>query len=74
MKPTRASSTSPTSLRRRARSTGSAIPDDQNLIASYPIATLVGSKYPDDARAFMDFVLSDAGQKVLADNGFLPAP
>ena len=53
---------------------GVAIPDDQNLIASYPIATLTGSTYPDDARAFMDFVLSDAGQKVLASNGFLPAP
>ena len=53
---------------------GIAIPDDQNVIASYPIATLTGSKYPDDARAFMDFVLSDGGQKVLAENGFLPAP
>jgi molybdate transport system substrate-binding protein len=53
---------------------GIAIPDDQNVIASFPIATLTGSKYPDDARAFMDFVLSDAGQKVLADNGFLAAP
>jgi molybdate transport system substrate-binding protein len=53
---------------------GVAIPDDENVIASYPIATLPGSKYPDDAKAFMDFVLSDAGQKVLADNGFLPAP
>jgi molybdate transport system substrate-binding protein len=53
---------------------GVAIPDDLNVIASYPIATLDDSEYPDDARAFMDLVLSDAGQKVLADNGFLPAP
>jgi molybdate transport system substrate-binding protein len=53
---------------------GVPIPDDQNLIASYPIATTTGSQYPDDAKSFMDFVLSDAGQKVLADNGFLPAP
>ena len=53
---------------------GVAIPDDQNVIASYPIATLSGSEYPDDAKAFVDLVLSDEGQKVLADNGFLPAP
>ena len=53
---------------------GVAIPDDQNVIARYPIATLSGSKYPDDAQAFVDLVLSDEGQKVLADHGFLPAP
>ena len=51
---------------------GVAIPDDQNVIARYPIATLSGSKYPDDAQAFVDLVLSDEGQKVLADHGFLP--
>ena len=53
---------------------GVAIPDDQNVIATYPIATLNDARYPDDANAFMDLVLSDAGQQVLADNGFLPAP
>ncbi len=53
---------------------GVTIPDDQNVIASYPIATLSDSRYPDDAKAFMDFVLSADGQKVLADYGFLPAP
>ena len=44
------------------------------MVASYPIATVKSGAYPDDASAFMDFVLSDEGQKVLADNGFLPAP
>ncbi len=53
---------------------GVTIPDDQNVIASYPVATLNDSQSPDDAKAFMDFVLSDDGQKVLADYGFLPAP
>ena len=53
---------------------GVAIPDDLNVVASYPIATVKSGAYPDDASAFMDFVLSDEGQKVLADNGFLPAP
>lgn len=36
----------------------------------YPIATLTGSRNPEAAQAFVDFVLSDAGQKVLADLGF----
>ena len=53
---------------------GVTIPDDQNVIASYPVATLNDSQSPDDAKAFMDFVLSDDGRKVLADYGFLPAP
>ena len=53
---------------------GVAIPGDRNVVASYPIATVKDGAYPDDASAFMDFVLSDEGQKVLADNGFLPAP
>ena len=53
---------------------GVAIPDDQNMIATYPIAALAESEHPDDAQAFVDLVLSAAGQKVLADNGFLPAP
>jgi len=53
---------------------GVAIPDDLNVVAGYPIATVKDGAHPDDASAFMDFVLSDEGQKVLADNGFLPAP
>ena len=50
------------------------IPESQNLIASYPIATVVASKSPENAQAFVDFVLSDAGQQVLASYGFLPPP
>jgi molybdate transport system substrate-binding protein len=53
---------------------GVAIPEDQNVIASYPVAALAASEHPADARAFIDLVLSAAGQKVLADHGFLPAP
>jgi molybdate transport system substrate-binding protein len=44
------------------------------VIASYPVATLNDSRSRADAKAFMDFVLSADGQKVLADYGFLPAP
>ncbi|WP_217184860.1 molybdate ABC transporter substrate-binding protein [Streptomyces sp. AC495_CC817] len=36
----------------------------------YPIAELSASKNPDTAHAFLVFVLSDAGQKVLASHGF----
>ena len=53
---------------------GVAIPDDVNVIATYPIAALAASEHPEDAQAFVDLVLSAEGQKVLADYGFLPAP
>lgn len=53
---------------------GVAIPDDLNVVAGYPIATVKDTTHPDDASAFVDYVLSDEGQKVLADSGFLPAP
>jgi molybdate transport system substrate-binding protein len=53
---------------------GVAIPDDQNVIATYPIAALNDGEHTDEAKAFIDLVLSAGGQKVLADYGFLPAP
>jgi molybdate transport system substrate-binding protein len=53
---------------------GVAIPDDQDVVAAYLIGTLAASGHPDDARAFVDFVLSPNGQKVLAEKGFLAAP
>lgn len=51
---------------------GVAIPNDQNLDAVYPIATVDAGRLPDDARAFVDFVLSAEGQKVLRSDGFMP--
>ena len=53
---------------------GIAIPDDQNVIATYPIAAVAASEHADDAQAFVDLVLSAEGREILADNGFLPAP
>ena len=53
---------------------GIAIPHGQNVLATYPIATLVASAHLDDAGAFIDFVLSPEGQQVLTDHGFLSAP
>ena len=49
------------------------IPDSLNTIATYPIATLVDSAHPDLAAAFVELVLSAAGQDVLARYGFIRA-
>ncbi|HEX7133631.1 MAG TPA: molybdate ABC transporter substrate-binding protein [Iamia sp.] len=53
---------------------GIAIPDDRNVVATYPIATVAESANVEGARAFIAFVLSDDGQAALADAGFGPAP
>jgi molybdate transport system substrate-binding protein len=50
------------------------IPDDLNVLATYPIATVKASKAQDKAQAFLDLVLSDQGQQVLKKYGFLPPP
>lgn len=48
------------------------IPDELNVIAHYPIAPLTDSAQPEAASAFVDLVLSPAGQEILARNGFEP--
>ena len=50
------------------------IPENLNVLATYPIATVKASKAQDKAQAFMDLVLSDQGQQVLKKYGFLPPP
>jgi len=50
------------------------IRDDQNVMATYPIATVKASKAQGKAKAFMDLVLSADGQQVLKEYGFLPPP
>ena len=50
------------------------IPEEQNVTATYPIATVKASKAQDKAQAFMDLVLSAQGQQVLKQYGFLPPP
>jgi molybdate transport system substrate-binding protein len=52
---------------------GVAIPEDQGVVATYPIAVLRQSTHPELARAFVDYVLSPPGQATLAKYGFLPA-
>lgn len=49
-----------------------AIPDAQNVIATYPIAPLVDAPHPELARRFIDFILSDEGQSILVRWGFGP--
>jgi len=49
------------------------IPDQYNVLASYPIALVKGTKNQEAAAAFISLVLSDEGQRVLSQNGFLPA-
>jgi molybdate transport system substrate-binding protein len=50
------------------------IPEELNVLATYPIATVRASRAQDQARAFMDQVLSAESQQVLEANGFLPPP
>jgi molybdate transport system substrate-binding protein len=40
------------------------------VVSAYPIGTLGASEHPDEAQAFVDWVLSDAGQATLAEYGF----
>jgi molybdate transport system substrate-binding protein len=49
------------------------IPDALNAVATYPIAPVSDAAQPDLAQAFIDLVLSDQGQAVLAKYGFLAA-
>ena len=51
---------------------GVAIPDAQNTVAVYPIAPIAGTSNAKLANAFISYVLSPAGQKILAKYGFLP--
>lgn len=49
------------------------IPGELNVDASYPMAPLAATEHPELARAFVDHVLSPAGQAVLVEHGFLAA-
>jgi molybdate transport system substrate-binding protein len=51
---------------------GVEIPADVNVIAEYPIVMTTSSTNQPLATAFINFVMSPAGQKILADAGFLP--
>ena len=57
-----------------AKVEGVEIPEDQNVIATYPIATVKAAKDQQGAQAFIDLVLAAEGQQVLKEYGFLPPP
>lgn len=48
------------------------IPDDVNVIATYPIAVVEGAAQPDLAAEFVGYVTGPEGQATLAQFGFLP--
>lgn len=50
---------------------GVEIPGDVNVTAEYPIAAVTDAPNPDAAQAFIDFVLGEQGQQILASYGFL---
>ncbi|MGH9023115.1 MAG: molybdate ABC transporter substrate-binding protein, partial [Acidimicrobiia bacterium] len=50
---------------------GVEIADEHNVVAIYPLAALKDSANVATAKAFADFVLSSAGQAILAKYGFL---
>ena len=52
------------------RVTGVDMPEQQQVVARYPIAVVRGAKNPPLARAFLDYLQSDEGQRVLASFGF----
>jgi molybdate transport system substrate-binding protein len=49
---------------------GIEFPEADQAINEYPIATLTKAKNPDGAKAFVDYVLSAQGTKLLTDAGF----
>jgi molybdate transport system substrate-binding protein len=51
---------------------GIEVPDDENVVATYPIAGLTDAPNADGAAAFVAFVTGDGGQAVLADFEFGP--
>jgi len=52
------------------RADGVTIPSEHNVPAHYPITVLADAPNPTTASAFVAFVLSDAGQEILATYGF----
>jgi molybdate transport system substrate-binding protein len=51
---------------------GVALPEAHNVAARYPIAIVAAATHPAEAHAFMAFVRSPAGEKILGAYGFLP--
>jgi molybdate transport system substrate-binding protein len=52
------------------KAAGVDIPEDINVVATYPIATVKTSTNQDVDQAFIDFLLGDDGQAIMAKYGF----
>ncbi len=50
---------------------GVAVPEEFNVVAEYPLAAMSASGNAELASAFVEFVLSDAGQDILESYGFM---
>ena len=50
------------------------IPDNENVVATYPIAVIVGAPAGDLATTFVDYVTGTQGEATLAQFGFGPPP
>jgi molybdate transport system substrate-binding protein len=48
------------------------LPEEFNVIATYPVAVTRGAKQPDLASAFIAYALAEAGQATLEEYGFIP--
>ncbi|MGH2473098.1 MAG: molybdate ABC transporter substrate-binding protein [Candidatus Limnocylindria bacterium] len=53
-----------------SRVSGVEIPEQQQVVARYPIAVVTGTRNYTLARAFVDYLVSDEGQRLLARFGF----
>ena len=49
------------------------IPEDLNIVATYPVAVLKDAESPELAREWVDLVVGAEGQRVLKKWGFEPA-
>lgn len=49
---------------------GVELPAEINVVTAYPIVALRSGPNPQGGQAFVDFVLGDDGQQILADHGF----
>ena len=48
-------------------------PKEGVSVVTEPVAMMKGTKNPQGAKEFIDFILSDAGQKLVLQQGYLPA-
>jgi molybdate transport system substrate-binding protein len=51
---------------------GVEIPEDINVLAQYPIATIAASENQELGEAFIDFLTGDEGQAIMSEYGFGP--